>query len=215
MSFDAEVLALAGMCQAARLTLDLARTGRCEAAPRSASLATVYRLDAESAEAVYGDLRGHALGLATLAGLAEGRYVDPALTRMLIAVMRVERALAARPEVGAAIADGLRAQIDDGAPAAIAQQAVDARLAALYTDTISTLPQRIVVQGHGAHLADAGTVAGIRALLFAAVRSAVLWRQSGGGRLKLFLYRRRYAERARARLRALGVAENDWPMPAP
>jgi high frequency lysogenization protein len=71
------------------------------------------------------------------------------------------------------------------------------------------------VQGQGEHLATAETVAAIRALLFAAVRSAVLWRQSGGGRFKLFFYRRRYGERARARLRELGIPENDWSMPSP
>ena len=215
MSFDAEVLALAGMCQATRLCLDLARTGRCEDGPRAASLATVFRLDADSAEEIYGDLRTHGLGLSTFAGLSTGRYMDPVLTRTLVSVIRVERALHARPQVAEAIASGLATLVAEGAPDGLPGNVLAARLAELYASTVSTLPERVIVQGHGEHLANAETVAGIRALLFAAVRSAVLWRQSGGGRLKLFVYRRRYGERARARLQQLGIPEDDWPMPSP
>ncbi len=215
MSFDAEVLGLAGMCQAARLTLDLARTGRCEDVPHAASIATLFRDVVDTAEEIYGDLRSLALGLSTLAGLASGRYHDPALTRMLIAVMRVERALHAHPAIADQIASGLRALAADGAPDRLPAGVLAARLADLYVATLSTLPARVIVQGHGEHLAHAETIAALRATLFAAVRSAVLWRQSGGSRLRLFVYRRRYAERARARLRELGILENNWPMPSP
>ncbi len=53
-------------------------------------------------------------------------------------------------------------------------------LGSLYADTISHLKPRVMVQGNPHYLGQAGVVAEIRALLLAAVRSAVLWRQLGG-----------------------------------
>jgi len=55
-----------------------------------------------------------------------------------------------------------------------------ANLGGLYADTISHLKPRVMVQGNPHYLGQAGVVAEIRALLLAAVRSAVLWRQLGG-----------------------------------
>ena len=55
-----------------------------------------------------------------------------------------------------------------------------ASLGSLYADTISHLKPRVMVQGNPHYLGQAGVVAEIRALLLAAVRSAVLWRQLGG-----------------------------------
>ncbi len=55
-----------------------------------------------------------------------------------------------------------------------------ASLGGLYADTISHLKPRVMVQGNPHYLGQAGVVAEIRALLLAAVRSAVLWRQLGG-----------------------------------
>ncbi len=52
--------------------------------------------------------------------------------------------------------------------------------AAVRTDTISHLKPRVMVQGNPHYLGQAGVVAEIRALLLAAVRAAVLWRQLGG-----------------------------------
>jgi high frequency lysogenization protein len=67
---------------------------------------------------------------------------------------------------------------------------VIAELARLYADTISNLRPRVMVQGNPHYLGQAGVVAEIRALLLAALRSAVLWRQMGGS-LWDFVFRRR------------------------
>ena len=67
---------------------------------------------------------------------------------------------------------------------------VVAGLGSLYADTVSTLRPRVMVQGNPHYLGQAGVVAEIRALLLAALRSAVLWRQCGGS-LWDFVFRRR------------------------
>ena len=50
------------------------------------------------------------------------------------------------------------------------------------------------------NLSNAQVVAQIRALLLAAVRAAVLWRQVGGSQLRLIVRRRQYAMLARGLL---------------
>jgi len=65
-----------------------------------------------------------------------------------------------------------------------------AALGALYADTISHLRPRVLVQGNPHYLGQTGVVAEIRAMLLAALRSAVLWRQLDGS-LWDFLLRRR------------------------
>ncbi|KRG72916.1 DUF489 family protein, partial [Stenotrophomonas pavanii] len=55
-----------------------------------------------------------------------------------------------------------------------------ASLGGPYAETISRLKPRVMVQGNPHYLGQAGVVAEIRALLLAAVRAAVLWRQLGG-----------------------------------
>ena len=70
------------------------------------------------------------------------------------------------------------------------------QVAALYSETISRMTPRIVVHGRPQHLQNPRTVNWIRTLLFAGLRSAVLWQQLGGGRLSLLLGRRKMLEEA-------------------
>ena len=53
-------------------------------------------------------------------------------------------------------------------------------LGGLYADTVSHLRPRVMVQGNPHYLGQAAMVSEIRAVLLAALRSAVLWRQLGG-----------------------------------
>jgi len=74
------------------------------------------------------------------------------------------------------------------------------RIAGLYSKTISTISPRIVVNGRPQHLQVQRTVNWIRALLFSGLRSAVLWRQLGGGRFSLMFGRKKMLEQAQTLL---------------
>jgi high frequency lysogenization protein len=74
------------------------------------------------------------------------------------------------------------------------------KIAGLYTRTISTLSPRIVINGRPQHLQVDRTVNWIRTLLFAGLRSAVLWRQMGGGRFSLMFGRKKMLEQAQTLL---------------
>jgi len=65
------------------------------------------------------------------------------------------------------------------------------RIADVYVGTISTIPPKVQVEGNREYLSQSHNTYRVRAMLFAGVRSAVLWRQLGGTRWKLFLNRRR------------------------
>jgi high frequency lysogenization protein len=64
-----------------------------------------------------------------------------------------------------------------------------ARFADLYLRTLSTLTRRVMVSGSQVHLNNPENANRIRALLLAGIRATILWRQSGGSRLRLLLRR--------------------------
>lgn len=57
--------------------------------------------------------------------------------------------------------------------------------ASLYTDTVSTFPQRIQVTGDPKYLKVDENADKIRAILLTGIRAAILWRQTGGRRWRL------------------------------
>lgn len=202
---DGDVIALAGIYQAVGLVRSSARSGGFNRAALCASIGSVFRLDADDAEAVFGGLAGLRHGLTTLTEqLGKSRPgPDAELTGYAASLMFLERKLIRLPWM----LDTLRQEIRMAA--AIAEQAgfddpaVMASLAHAYSQTISRLNPRILVHGDPERLNDADTANRIRALLLAGIRAAVLWRQTGGSRLKLLFRRKRIVESARISLKAL------------
>ena len=191
-------LALAGVFQAASLVAQVARRGEVEAEPFAASVGSLFAIDAESTEAVYGGARGVAHGLHTLRlnmGY-DSRARDADVVRYVIGLMHLERRLARQDAMLRAIRKGIETASAQAAHFSPTHGSVIARLADVYTSTISTLGPRILVRGEPALLNDPHNANYIRALLLAGIRSAVLWRQLGGNRLWLILSRRRVLEAA-------------------
>ncbi len=159
MSFtvDDRVLALAGIAQALQQVRRIADTGHSDAAAVRTAVDSVFRVDASSPQEVFGDRHALKSGLRL-----ERRFVQDGATVNKVA-SGIERAQRQATELG-----------DSGHPDVLAN------LGGLYADTISHLKPRVMVQGNPHYLGQAGVVAEIRALLLAAVRAAVLWRQLGG-----------------------------------
>ncbi|HEY0178178.1 MAG TPA: high frequency lysogenization protein HflD [Dokdonella sp.] len=197
---EARVIALAGIVQACRLVRDVATRGRADAAAIEASLASVFRIDADSAAEVFGGLTGVRAGLETLLAQFEDGRRDLALTRLVLGVLRLERRLARDAAMLRELRGGIEGIQRQTVHLGVAHASVVARLAELYVATLSQLRPRIVVHGNPLHLADARLVEQIRALLLAAIRAAVLWRQVGGSQLRLLVRRREYMMLARGLL---------------
>jgi len=193
------VIALAGMAQALSLVRAIALRGSCDAQAMRESLASVLRIDADSAADVYAGIGNLRHGLRVLIEQLD-RADDADLSRMALAVLRLERRLARRPDM----LERVRSGVGEIAKALDTHggDLVDlpARLAQLYAATLSHLRPRVMVEGSEAFLQQPARQNEIRALLFAAIRAAVLWRQLGGSPWRLMFRRRQYAMLARGLL---------------
>ncbi len=185
-------LALAGIIQATHLVQQIAKHGTVsDNEAFEASIASIFKIDAESTEVVYGGSKGVSTGLKFLRMQLSNQSAtrDLELTKYVINVMHLERQLAKRGDMLERIAEGIEKARTQAEYFSALHVNVIANLAGVYSDTISTLTPRIIVNGEQRFLDNPDNANKIRALLLAAIRSAVLWRQLGGGRFKLLFER--------------------------
>ncbi len=69
-------------------------------------------------------------------------------------------------------------------------------LSDLYLKTVSKINPRIIVNGDNKYLTKTNNASMIRALLLSAIRSYILWQQSGGSRFRIFIFRKKIAKLA-------------------
>ncbi|MFP5374637.1 MAG: high frequency lysogenization protein HflD [Gammaproteobacteria bacterium] len=198
---DARVLALAGLAQALGQVRRIAETGQAETAVVGTALDSVFRIDADSPEAVYGDAAALEPGLRLMRDYLGGRVGDPILPRLALSVLQLERRFVADEAMGRRVRDGILAVEADAQHLGSSHPDVLAALGRLYADTVSRLRPRVMVQGNPHYLGQATVVAEIRAVLLAALRSAVLWRQLGGSFWDFLLRRAAMSAAIAARLR--------------
>ena len=185
-----QVLALASVFQAAVLVQEVARTGTADGDAFGTSLYSVLQLSAENTESVFGRRGGLKRGLEVLCQQMQRRIqpLDREITRYVISLLSLERKLLRRRDLLDLIQKGVRSATAQAAFFSPTHENVIARLADLYSRTVSTLRPRILVTGEPRHLQNRDNVNKVRALLLAGVRGAVLWRQLGGSRWRLLLW---------------------------
>ena len=182
------VIALAGAMQAADLVRGIARRGQANPDDIETCLASLIRIDAPSSADIYGGIARLRSGLRLLEQQLNNPR-DMELTRYVITLMRLERQLSRRDDLLRLIRAGIEDIIQNLAHFPLDHGNTIASFADLYLKTLSTLSPRIMVSGDPVHLNNPTNTNRIRALLLAGVRAAILWRQSGGGRLTLLLRR--------------------------
>lgn len=195
-------LAFAGILQALQLVQSTAHGRPYDVEALHTSLNSVLSLNAASVEDIYGSARGVSSGLRILQTqlMSGNRKPDIELSRYLVTLLHLERKLGKRADLLGTIrsrVERVQAQVEH---LGIGHADVIAGLAEAYTETVSTLRPRIMVNGDPKRLSEAEVANQIRALLLAAMRSAVLWRQCGGTRIGLLLGRAKLVEAARALL---------------
>lgn len=193
-----KVIALAGIFQAAQLVQQIARNGMTDAEAFKTCISTLFKIDASSVEDVYGSVQKLRPGLKILVDLFDkrGEKLDMEITRYVIAALVLERKLSKKPEMLNKISEGVERAERQAEHFSIIHDNVLASLADIYSNTISQLAPRIMVNGEGGYIDIPDNANKIRALLLAAIRSAVLWRQKGGGRLQLIFGRNKYVQEA-------------------
>ncbi|MBK4714194.1 MULTISPECIES: high frequency lysogenization protein HflD [Tenebrionibacter/Tenebrionicola group] len=194
-------LALAGICQSARLVQQLAHQGHCDTDALHVSLNSVIDLSPDSTLAVFGgSVANLKLGLETLLSVlnaSQRQGLSAELTRYTLSLMVLERKLSASKgaldTLGGRIA-GLQRQLEHFE---LESDTLMNAMAAIYIDVISPLGPRIQVTGSPAVLQSSQVQAKVRATLLAGIRAAVLWHQVGGGRFQLMFSRHRLCTQAK------------------
>lgn len=194
-----KTIALAGIFQAAKQVQSIARTGSLEPKMLAISINSIFETNPPTTEATFGGTANLTTGLTQLRDLlgARKKSNDMEITQYVISLLYLERQLAKQPkmleQVGAGIekAKNQAEHFND-----MQHPTIIASLAGLYSDTISTLKPRIMVQGEPAQLSNSHNAEKIRAVLLAGIRSAVLWSQCDGSRLGLLFQRKKYKAEA-------------------
>ena len=189
-----QLVALGAVFEAAALVDRIARTGQVSNASLACMLASLLVRESKPVVEIYGgddiNLRD---GYRALASALERdtNSLQREPLRYALAMIGLERQLDKRGDMLQVIGsrlDQIQQQVDHFG---LTHENVVASFDGLYQDTISTFRQRIQVQGDMRHLQQSDNAAKIRALLFAGIRSARLWRQLGGHRWQLVFSRRK------------------------
>lgn len=198
-SLSDQTLALGGVFQAAYLVDQIARRGLVPQAEFETCLGSLFEMSPPTTEAVYGSRFEIKRGLQVLHEQLQGDQDkrNTYIMRYAINLLQLERKLSKRPAMLKQIADGLEGSSHQINHFGLTHSNVIARLADIYSQTISTLSPRIMVSGENNHLENRDNASKVRALLLAGIRSAVLWQQCGGRRWQLLLQRKKLIGSAR------------------
>jgi high frequency lysogenization protein len=206
-TLDDAAIALAGTFQAAWLVNEVALRGKVPPAPFACIIESVFAIDPPDTPSVYGGVANLDIGLGLLERHLSGRppAEEMQIIRYVLGVLHLERKLVSNRELMDRLGAGIRRIRGQAEHFSTTHENVIAALADLYVNTVSTLTPRIIVGGEHGHLSQPANANRVRALLLAAMRSAVLWRQNGGTRIQL-LFRRRQIATAAQRLREAAQA---------
>ncbi len=197
-NFEARTCALAGVFQAAQLADTLANQGSIDDAALACSVHSLFETDPQQPLDVFGSLQNLQTGFATLINQLgrdnSQRNID--IARYVVTQLYLERQLAKNSDMLETLANGIELAKRQAEHFSATHENVIANLADLYTRTISTLGQRIMVNGEQHYLTTTAISNKIRTVLLAGIRSAVLWQQLGGRRWHILFHRRRYVETA-------------------
>lgn len=194
-----QVLALAGMFQAAVLVDELAFRGILDDAAFEASLESLFTFDAENPQQVFGGIARLERGFRALGAYLGGEISSGSrnIAYYVLSMMKLALRLTRDGELSKIVLERLRDIEYSGVEFGLSRAALVIKIDGLYQETISDLRPRIMVAGEQNYLLNADNAARVRTLLLAGIRAAVLWRQLGGSKWKLLVSRKRYVAVAR------------------
>ena len=188
---EQRTLALAGVAQAARIVDLAAKTGSWPTPFVEASIHSLFCFEPDAVDAVFGTPQGIRLGLEQLSAcLSLSQDESAAQTlRYTLAMLQLEKRFAKRDDLQSIVHARLKHAAYGADNFSSSINALASGIAAIYQDTLSTLPYRIKITGSAQHLNSPQVADLVRSLLLCGVRAAFLWRQLGGSRFKLMLSR--------------------------
>ncbi len=204
-SIHVQVMALAAIAQAISQVQAIARGEITSPRDIATCLQSIAEQNPTDAIDIYGgQLRNLQNGYKILQQQLTGIGVkDVEITRYGMAVLILEKALSANADVKQAIGRRIERLQQQLQHFQITDDTLIASIADIYVEHISPLGNRIQVAGSPDQLKQTAVQQKIRALLLAAVRGAVLWRQAGGRRYHFLLNRKALLQEISAVLQQL------------
>lgn len=196
-----QTLAIAGVLQAALLIQQAARQGQVDPVKLDNTIDTLFRLDVEKTEDVYGGLAGVEDGLRMIPVLFQKLNVEAQqeLLRYSLQMINLARKLQNSAGPLATLAKKLdQAKFNGDYIDSDAHDINYDAIAKIYQATLSTISPKVIVHGEQGFLQQSDVAAMVRCSLLGGVRSAVLWSQCGGSRWQLIFksYRHRVIAQA-------------------
>jgi high frequency lysogenization protein len=198
--WDDRTLALAGMFQSSLLVQDLATSGHVNQGNLHTAIHSLFEQNPAIISDVYGDNTKILAGLTQLCDTLK-RVNTPNgndIVRYVMGMVHLQKKLMKQPDMLSTIGKRIEQAQRQAELFDPTHENVVASLADIYTSTISTFSFRIQVNGDYNYLQQTRIANQIRVLLFAGIRSSILWRQVGGSRLQVILQRKQLISSAEA-----------------
>lgn len=188
------VLALAAVVQAATLVHQVASTGKVDEAASRTCMVSLFVTSPESTEDVFGGdqaIQNLRLGLETLQGILNQDQSVAAreITRYVLGLTHLQGKLRKRPKMLEAISQQLSRSQRQVDLYDVTHANVLASVAETYSSTLSSFHFRIQVTGNPTYLQQPMNTNRVRSYLLAGIRATTLWRQVGGRKWQLVLFK--------------------------
>jgi high frequency lysogenization protein len=195
--FDNITIALAGIIQAISLARDIAQTGKADETAYTATLDSLFQTHPENIAAVYGGLPNLKSGLENLLTLLNSKTTTSTQTiGYLYSIINLQKKIHSSEKISQTLIQRINQAKKQVAYFSLTHPTVIASLADIYLTTIMPFRSKFFIVGNKRILTVNENIEKIRALLLAAIRSSVLWRQMGGSRLQLIFFRGKIAKTA-------------------
>lgn len=191
------LIALAGMCQACRLTKQIAREGTADPVAFEVAINSLLITNPKEPIDVFGGIKNLQIGLKEVVQqLGNAKAKDLEVARYALALIVLAKKLLKKPNVLQELSNRIEQMKRQVEHFSINDETVIKNFAAIYSELISPLGPKIQVMGSPEVIKQPIQQAKIRTAMLACVRSIVLWRQLGGSRLQIFFNRNNLVKQA-------------------
>ena len=206
-NLEQQVLALAGVAQAARMVEQISKTGSYPLEFLEPSIHSLFVFEPETTAEIFGGVPGVKLGLHNLNTILGDRNSreNQDVVRYVFSMIYLERKFSANTEMMSVVHTRLEHTSFRAEHFSSNVNELCHSISGIYQDTLSHQRFRIKVSGSAQHLQNTNNADIIRALLLAGVRAAFVWRQLGGHRWRLLLQRRKLLSASQNLSRGLSV----------
>jgi high frequency lysogenization protein len=199
-------IALAGLAQAIGLIREIAQMGKADSQVFATSIQSIFATHPENAVGVYGDMSSLQFGLEKLVTILNPTSDSARLNaRYMLSLMGLQKKISRNPNALQLLSTRLQQTKKQVDYFSMTHSTVIANLADTYLNVIAPYRFRFFVLGNQNVLSIHENMEKIRALLLAAVRACVLWRQLGGSRWQLIFSRGKIRARAAKLLKEIAT----------